>query len=485
MTNHPVGNSTVASWLALVLFLFIVPLLVIWPIGLTYSPYDEKRLLVVTLLALIAVLFVAVRPLRLLWLSQLATLPRVVVLMACTVLLLGVLSATQARLPVAALTEPALWVVLFSAMTAVAALRSRLGRYFDTAMTGMVAFILFVYLLLVCGYVAQILGGVREPDFRMLFVNFSHLRFFNDFQSWTLPLAMLPLLYAEQRGWALLKWLSALAAANWWLLMFLTGGRGVFLATATSTLFVALLFKGRIAHWLKWYGLSAVGGVVLYLVITQVAPAVITLSRSSLSGREELWWLALSMIAEHPLLGVGPMHYACVDPVLAGHPHNAVLQIAAEWGLPAALLLAALLLWLFYRAIVQTRRSSPVSGAGDVAPILLASLFSATVLAQFAGMIVMPINHITIVVMGGWLWGLLVPAHTEQSTWRLPHTVWLLITAASIALLMNVISPVWRAAISGTVTIADPSYEYKPRFWIDGAICRDDSPWRSATGSNQ
>jgi O-antigen ligase len=467
-----------ASWLVMALFLFMVPLLVIWPIGLTHSPYDEKRLLVVTLLALIAVLFVAVRPLRLSWLSQLATLPRAVVLTSSAVLLLGVISATQARLPVAALTEPALWVVLFSAMTAVAALRSRLGSHFDTAMTGMVAFILFVYLMMVCGYVAQIVIGMRDPDFRTLFVNFSHLRFFNDFQSWTLPLAMLPILYAEQRGWTLLKWLFAVAAANWWLLLFLTGGRGVFLAVITSALFVALLFKGRIAHWLKWYGLAAAGGVVLYLMITQLAPAVVTLSRSSLSGREELWRLALSMVAEHPLLGVGPMHYACVDPALAGHPHNAVLQIAAEWGLPAALLLSGLLLWLFYRAIVQTRRSSPVSGTADVAPILLASLFSATVLAQFAGMIVMPINHITIVVMGGWLWGLLVLAHAEQSPWRLPHTVWLLITAASIALLMNVISPVWRDAISGTMTIADPSYVYKPRFWTDGEICRDDSLWR-------
>lgn len=479
MTTTAVRDSTVASWLALALFLFIVPLLVIWPIGLTYSPYDEKRLLVVTLLALVAVLFVAVRPLRLLWLSQLATLPRVVVLMACAVLVLGVISATQARLPVAALTEPALWVVLLSAMAAVAALRSRLGSHFDTAMTGMLAFILFVYLLMVCGYMAQIVIGMREPDFSTLFVNFSHLRFFNDFQSWTLPLAMLPILYAEQRGWTLLKWLFAVAAANWWLLMLLTGGRGVFLATATSTLFVALLFKGRIAHWLKWYGIAAVGGVVLYLMITQIAPAVVTLSRSSLSGREELWWLALSMIAEHPLLGVGPMHYPCGEHVWAGHPHNAVLQIAAEWGLPAALLLSGLLLWLFYRVIVQTRRSFPVSGAIDVAPILLASLFSATVLAQFAGMIVMPINHITIVVMGGWLWALLVPAHAEQSAWRWPHTVWLFITAAAIALLINVISPVWRAAISGTVTIADPSYLYKPRFWIDGEICRDDSLWRS------
>src|SRR5512139_276933 len=143
------------------------------------------------------------------------------------------------------------------------------------------------------------------------------------------------------------------------------------------------------------------------------------------------------------------MHYACVDHVFAGHPHNAVLQIAAEWGLPAALLLIGLLLWLFYRAMVQTRRSPPAKGAADVAPILLTSLFSATVLAQFAGMIVMPINHITIVVMGGWLWGVLVPAPAEPGQWRLPHTAWLLVMAASIALLWNAISPFWHNALLG------------------------------------
>lgn len=482
MNTHVVSGDSVAAWLTTTLFLLTIPLLAIWPLGIASSPFDEKRLLEVTLLLVVALLFAAVPSLRRAWRSQIATLPLPYKWWLAAILLLGVLSAWAAQLPAVALIEPALWLVLFAVLTAIAALRSRLGDHFDQAMIAMLAFILLVYLLVVSGYVVQALAGARDLDFRKLFVNFNHLRFFNQFQSWTLPLAVVPLLYAAQRGWGVLKWLLFAAAANWWALLFISGGRGALVAVAAATLLVVLLFKRRLAAWLKWQSAAALSGLLFFLLVTQLLPALVArvyenppLSRTSLSGREDLWMRALSMIADHPLLGVGPLHYSCTEPALAAHPHNALLQISAEWGLPAALLIVALLLLLFYRAIVLTRRSPVTPTAHDLAPPLLVALFAAALHAQFSGIIIMPISQVMLVVVGGWVWGVLSPARTEAPPSRWPYRAWLLLGGAAGALLLQMIAPVWRDAIDGTFPILEQERVHMPRIWIDGEICRDRS----------
>ena len=61
----------------------------------------------------------------------------------------------------------------------------------------------------------------------------------------------------------------------------------------------------------------------------------------------ELWRISVESALAHPLLGVGPMHFAYVDNGDGAHPHNFWLQLAAESGVPAALLIGAVAVGFF------------------------------------------------------------------------------------------------------------------------------------------
>ncbi len=56
-------------------------------------------------------------------------------------------------------------------------------------------------------------------------------------------------------------------------------------------------------------------------------------SLASVGTREFLWTRAVSDAATHPILGIGPMHFAYSYNDIAAHPHNFWLQLAGEWGL--------------------------------------------------------------------------------------------------------------------------------------------------------
>jgi O-antigen ligase len=70
--------------------------------------------------------------------------------------------------------------------------------------------------------------------------------------------------------------------------------------------------------------------------------------------RVALWHDAVDITVEHPLTGVGPGRFPQVSPTAMADAdtqaaHSAVLEQAAETGLPGALLLVALMLWALIR----------------------------------------------------------------------------------------------------------------------------------------
>lgn len=98
----------------------------------------------------------------------------------------------------------------------------------------------------------------------------------------------------------------------------------------------------------------------------------------SIGVRKQMWLASARMIAAHPLIGVGAGSWGANSPVymdgdplveLDQHAHNEYLQLAAEYGLPAALLfVAALGIWLA-RTAVDTWRSPGSLGATRSAAI--------------------------------------------------------------------------------------------------------------------
>jgi putative inorganic carbon (HCO3(-)) transporter len=175
--------------------------------------------------------------------------------------------------------------------------------------------------------------------------------------------------------------------------LYLTHSRGAVLAACVGVLTWALLERERwwTRRWL-WgtaAALLAVGGFWLM--------------GSRLSG---LWWFAWSggasdaadtsvqwrlsilkwtwaMIRDHPWMGVGPgafpvalTHYQQIPYTSGENPHNLYLEIAAEYGLPAAILAGLALLFCLVRAAVAGRRL-PLGNATRTRRMLLVATLAA------------------------------------------------------------------------------------------------------------
>lgn len=124
--------------------------------------------------------------------------------------------------------------------------------------------------------------------------------------------------------------------------------------------------RRRLRTWLLAIGLLAVfaGGLASRYLLPRIdtistRSALERLSENTLSGdtRLDLWRDALAIIGDHPLIGNGVGNFpwrmveaAAAAPVGANthpgaeHAHNIVLQLAADFGIPAMLLVAAVLI---------------------------------------------------------------------------------------------------------------------------------------------
>lgn len=137
----------------------------------------------------------------------------------------------------------------------------------------------------------------------------------------------------------------------------------------------------------------AAASIVIPGTVADRVRSTVNLQDPTIRDRVAMWRAGLSMIADHPLFGVGPgevrawyQHYRRPEAIRpsTGHLHNSAVQIAAERGLPA--LLAWLWLWLaFFRegwrvlgrlgAAPSALRGLVSASLGGVAGFLVAGLF--------------------------------------------------------------------------------------------------------------
>lgn len=244
--------------------------------------------------------------------------------------------------------------------------------------------------------------------------NFVNRRFLNQWQSWMLPLlpALLYSAVPRCRPW-LFQAFIILFFGLFWALLFHTAGRGTLYGLVGSSLIIALLF-GR--PGIKWVGIqvlaAALGLVLAALILDMNLPGASDgvgrqahLMTADSPGRVMLWGASAELVRENPWLGIGPMQFAALLPSVAAHPHSFPIQIAVEWGLPAALLLGAAVFWGLFRwlAFARNRIRAAACPAWERFYILslTGSILTAGGHSLVSGIVVMPISQLMLVLICG------------------------------------------------------------------------------------
>jgi putative inorganic carbon (HCO3(-)) transporter len=191
-----------------------------------------------------------------------------------------------------------------------------------------------------------------------------------------------------RRAWWMLPGAVLTAAA-----LAFTYSRNAWLGLAAGAVGLVLTAQRTLRIVAVLAAVLALGAVALPGPVAERARSVANLEDSTLRDRVAMWRSGLSMVADHPMLGVGPgevrtwyQHYRRPEAVRpsTGHLHNSAIQIAAERGLPA--LIAWVWLWVVFfregwRILGRAERESPMQRAlvcaslAGVVGFLVAGLF--------------------------------------------------------------------------------------------------------------
>ncbi|AEK63619.1 O-antigen ligase family protein [Collimonas fungivorans] len=288
---------------------------------------------------------------------------------------------------------------------------------------------LYIFLEIIT-YIAVINTG-GQPKLEVLVLGFDNYRFLNHVQTATLPLLGLLAIRSNDAKRRIFSWA---VISIWWALLFVTAGRGTFIGMLAGVIVTAIFLRKEAVRWCKVMLYSALLGLGVYLLLYVLIPVTLGLQPFGLlfslvdrsmenpgSGRWSLWVRAWEIIAAHPWLGAGPLHFAHFGRTVqnGAHPHNWILQIACEWGIPAFLCLAAALA-LAFKKLLATRRY-PALADGRNQLILAAWLTGGVAIlvdGLVSGLFVMPSSQLWIALYIGCAWGWICsvgPAQAEAT----------------------------------------------------------------------
>lgn len=177
-----------------------------------------------------------------------------------------------------------------------------------------------------------------------------------------------------------------------------------------------------------------------------------------------MWSVALEHIRTNPFFGVGPMHYACgSQPGLLAHPHNALFQVASEWGVPAALIIVCVLGYaaLRWMRLKFSEENLPIKIA------LTASIATAGTHALFSGVIIMPLSQMTMALVAGWAlsYALQNESKSKITASAIVFSV-LAIIAAGIMIWPMTQAPKQPEALNAWHEAHPDQKTHKPRLWV-------------------
>ena len=251
------------------------------------------------------------------------------------------------------------------------------------------------------GYITATIFNTAKP-WPALLTGFSSIRSFNQYQLWGLSLIYLPLLAFDFKTAYTRRYLHV-ALVFWWVILFYSTSRGALLAWGFGTLGTALIYRKLAWPFIRLQLTHIAAGYFAYVILFQIIPSLIgsalvigTIMRNTTSDRIGLWNLSLNLIQDHPIFGVGPMHFAWYNPTVA-HPHNSVLQLMLEWGLPATLIILTvagygIYCWLKKFNINNLKTQTKLEN--NLAIILFFTMITNAAYSLVDGVIVMPLSQV-------------------------------------------------------------------------------------------
>jgi len=457
-------------------FLCGLLLLAIWPYEQMTEPHDAQRLMSSVLIALALPVC--------LWFNKLSYR---LLMFVCGLYLWGILAVWQYPMPFWSSLE---FSMLFSVVLLSISLMPKVDALFLKQLAVVFVIVQVFYLTHnLTYYTAIILSGSTMVPYDLA-TGFSNIRFYAQFLIWTVPfvvgiLAIYPKLVYRNAMVIVLMFA--------WAYQFLTGTRAFMLALIITIPAVWMFTKADKLLWkqyTKWLLISAFGGFILYLLMLFAIPSLFGVNvdlalhasakRDMLnsSGRVYLWQEAWRLMREHPWLGAGPMMTAMlVDLKTSAHPHNFVMQLLAEWGIPftCTLLLFKTIGILRWKKLIDVNSIERVPLALPVVAALSAGIAAGLV----DGLLVMPVSLVYMTLIIGLLaglWRVWTPADV-----RINFPKWLIPIFAAPAVYVAIYSfsmwPERNVADESKKPIIGNGYhilqDRNPRFWVDGHIVLD------------
>lgn len=407
MQRPPDSQAAWRSALTSTAHLAILGYLVALPWATIFVPqgngHDLARLAQVGLFTLCSLVMLAD------WVVQPPRWPRHSLAWMALALLLAGVSIARAAEPEWALRELGLWVGMLATawVLAQASQPQALARVAWAVLIGTCLYQGLELLLVVAG---QFNGLAPAPQRMGLgYLNYRH---FSHVQTIALPLVLVASLLLPQVPLARrLMWTSLATGVA---LAIFEGGRATALALLVGTL-AALLLNRRLAGPMTGrLCIGAAAGAALYAAVFIGLPLALGLPAGDSpmqrlqvvagdDARWYLWGLAMDALRAQPWFGVGPMHLAHLPNLKAAHPHNVYLQLAAEWGVPLALLVLGWAGWRMARVALRLRHAGARAGAESLCWCWVTCVALA-VDALLSGNLVMPVSQVWAAVAVGLLW---------------------------------------------------------------------------------
>lgn len=384
------------------------------------------------------------------------------------VLVLGFFSSMLAKEMLWASMEWALYVgLVFLALTSASLNKSGNWRLAVACIAGLVGFLLAFQFLVY--YVSSFLSGVKMLEPSLMYGGFANPRFLGQFQVVLIPL-LAGLVINLWAGRPFFSVVCLVVLLLHWVIAFLLGGRGVWVALFLS---YAGLFIFASVLWRMIFLQASIVllGFFLFKFMFELVPlwagidvGVYSHLRLGLSARDIIWSSALEMAIIHPWFGVGPMNFSAIVNPVAAHPHQFILQFFAEWGGLATLFVILLMV----RGLLRGIRFIRAEQVRSVDISIWLAVASALILAQVDGVFVMPYVQTWLAV----LVGAAVGSVSGNSLIRNAYVPMarLFIAQSSVVLIYVLLSQVPLLPEAQQAHFEKHADGLKPRFWSQGWV---------------